>query len=198
MQKKEKVNRVDVRTRNYATEVYPESAPENWLDIISELKIPLFVSPLHDQDKKKDGSPKKPHYHIQFLFDGKKSVAQVEEIIKAFNGVGVEIIESQTGYARYLCHLDNPEKAQYSIMDVRQYGGADYMKVIMRTNDKARCIKEMQDYINQNDIVCFADMCDYAANEEPEWYDTLINASAYYVKEYIKSRTWKLHNQIER
>ena len=38
------------RTRNYATVVYPESAPENWLSILSDSHVPCFVSPLHDLD----------------------------------------------------------------------------------------------------------------------------------------------------
>ena len=33
----------DGRYRNYGTVVYPESAPENWLDIIGELKISSYV-----------------------------------------------------------------------------------------------------------------------------------------------------------
>ena len=37
------------RTRNYACVVYPDSAPENWKEIIAESKVPVFISPLHDQ-----------------------------------------------------------------------------------------------------------------------------------------------------
>ena len=32
-----------VRTRNFTCVVYPESAPENWLDILGELKIESLV-----------------------------------------------------------------------------------------------------------------------------------------------------------
>ena len=34
------------RTRNYATIVYEESAPENWKDILQEIFIPCFISPV--------------------------------------------------------------------------------------------------------------------------------------------------------
>ena len=37
------------RTRNYATVIYPESAPDNWMQILSESKIPMFISPLHQK-----------------------------------------------------------------------------------------------------------------------------------------------------
>ena len=40
------------RTRNFATVVYPESAPENWIDIIRESHINVIISPLHENDIK--------------------------------------------------------------------------------------------------------------------------------------------------
>ena len=43
------------RFRNYATVVYPESAPENWQEILSDQIIPAFISPLHDSDVNPDG-----------------------------------------------------------------------------------------------------------------------------------------------
>ena len=53
------------RTRNYATIVYPESAPKNWLDILREMKFNVLVSPLHDKDvNPEDGEIKKAHYHV--------------------------------------------------------------------------------------------------------------------------------------
>ena len=187
----------DERKRNYATLVYPDSAPENWQEILSELKIPVFISPLHDKDVNADGKPKKPHYHVQFIFDGKKSDDQFKEIIAKFGGVGVEDVQSLRGYARYLCHLDNPDKAQYNTSMVKALGGADYFSVIGRMTDKAQACREMQTYINENDIICFADLADYAAANNSQWYDCLLNSGAYYIKEYIKSRTWKLYKVRE-
>ena len=57
------------RTRNYATVVYPESAPENWQQIISESKIPVFISPLHDQDINPTGEHKKSHFHVMAMYE---------------------------------------------------------------------------------------------------------------------------------
>ena len=80
----EKKSNTTARYRNYATVVYPDSAPENWQDIIAELKIPVFISPLHDKDKNANGEDKKPHYHVEILFDSQKTKAQAEEVIKSF------------------------------------------------------------------------------------------------------------------
>lgn len=181
------------RTRNYATVVYPESAPDNWLTIVSEAKIPLFVSPLHDKDINPTGEPKKPHYHVQAMFESVKTREQAHEFFKTFGGVGCEIVNSTRGYARYLCHLDNPEKAQYAIEDVKCYGGADYMHAIGTSADKAKAIKEMIAYIEENDIISFAELLRYSSINRSDWFDCLINSGAYITKEYIKSRWWELH-----
>ena len=79
----------DLRQRTYATIVYPDSAPNDWQDILASLCIPAFISPLHDKDTNPTGEPKKPHYHVLLMFDGKKSSAQVDDIRKTFGGVGV-------------------------------------------------------------------------------------------------------------
>lgn len=38
------------RTRNFATIVYPESAPENWKSILENEIVPALISPLHDKE----------------------------------------------------------------------------------------------------------------------------------------------------
>ena len=146
------------RTRNYATVVYPESAPENWQQIISESKVPVFISPLHDKDKNATGEDKKPHYHVQTMYDAPKTREQAEEFFQSFGGVGCEVIGSTRAYARYLCHLDNPEKAQYDIGQVKAYGGADYMHTIGTASDIQKAIREMMVYIEENDCT-FVDSC---------------------------------------
>ena len=194
----EKKSNTTARYRNYATVVYPDSAPENWQDIIAELKIPVFISPLHDKDKNANGEDKKPHYHVELLFDGLKTKSQAEEVIKSFGGVGCEVVNSSRAYARYLCHLDNPEKAQYDIGEVKAYGGADYMTIIGTMADKAKAIREMLQFIEEEDVTCFADLMMHASIHRSDWFDCLINSGAYVIKEYIKSRTWKLHHTEEK
>ena len=75
----------DTRKRNFVTIIYPESAPENFKEIIGDWHIPAFLSPLHDKDVNPDGEKKKPHYHLMLMFRGKKSLDQVKEIIKEVN-----------------------------------------------------------------------------------------------------------------
>lgn len=108
------------RTRNFATVVYPESAPADWMDRLNDYHVAALVSPLHDRDTNPSGEPKKPHYHVMLIFEGPKEFeTQVKPIFDDIGGVGREMVNSARGYARYLCHLDNPEKAQYDPAEVR-------------------------------------------------------------------------------
>lgn len=181
------------RTRNYATVVYPESAPENWQQIISESKIPMFVSPIHDQDLNPTGEKKKPHYHVIIMFESVKTKEQAEELIKSFGGVGCEVVNSLRGYARYMTHMDNPEKHQYNMDDVKSYGGADYIHAIGTAADKAKACREMITWIEENDIVSYRDLMEYASVNRSDWFDALINNSSMAMIEYIKSRYWQLY-----
>lgn len=51
--------RKDDRGRVWAFELYPDSAPENWREIISGWHVPVVVSPLHEFDLNPDGTTKK-------------------------------------------------------------------------------------------------------------------------------------------
>ena len=52
------------------------------------------------------------------MYDGKKSIEQAKENFDKIGGVGCEIVNSTRGYARYLCHLDNPDKEQLSLIHI--------------------------------------------------------------------------------
>lgn len=187
---KEKNSSNAIRTRNYATVVYPESAPENWQTILAEQFVPAFISPLHCDDVNPTGEIKKEHYHVIIMFDGPKTIDQAREIFSAINGVGCESIQSIRGYARYLCHLDNPEKAQYNVDNVRCLCGADYNAVIGLVTDKYKAIKEICTYCKENNIRSYSDILDYASEERYDWFRILCDNGTIVVKEYLKSRDW--------
>ena len=184
----------DTRVRNFATVVYPESAPENWQDILAEHCIPCFISPLHDKDLNPTGESKKPHYHVVLMFEGKKSISQVTEIFDSINGVGCEVVKSLRGYARYLCHLDNPEKAQYEPSDVRCIA-SDYIGTIGLAIDKYVAIGEMQDFCEQYDIVSFYALAKYARAHRQDWHRILCDCGSVFMREYLKSRKWSREEQ---
>ena len=187
--------KIDTRGRNFATIVYPDSAPENWQQILSEHFVQAFISPLHDKDLNPTGEAKKPHYHVILMFEGKKSDEQVKEIFSTICGVGCERVNSIRGYARYLCHLDNPEKAQYEPQNVRSLCGADYTSTIGLVTDKYKAISEMIDYCVENNIVSYSDLLEYSRMERFDWFRVLCDNGTIVVREYLKSREWTLHRK---
>lgn len=182
------------RARNFACMVYPESASENWLDILTEQKIPAFVSPLHEDDIDPQNQKKKPHFHVMVMFEGMKSDDQVKEIFDKIGGVGMERVNSIRGYARYLCHLDNPEKAKYNIEDVKSLAGADYFSTITLPTDKYNAIGEMMDHCVRNKIVSYAQLLMYTREFRFDWFKILCDSATFVMKEFLKSYKWELES----
>lgn len=185
----------DTRARNFATVVYPESAPDGWQDLLSCHCVPAFISPLHDRDVNPTGEPKKPHFHVVLMFEGKKSIEQVTEIFKSIGGVGCEVVKSIRGYARYLCHLDNPEKAQYEPSDVRCIA-SDYIGTIGLAIDKYVALGEMQDFCEKYDIVSFYALAKYARSNRQDWYRILSDCGSVFMREYLQSRKWSKEQNL--
>lgn len=189
----------DGRRRVWAFEVYPDSAPADWMGQLAEMHVRAFVSPLHDHDKHPDGAAKKAHYHVEVMFDGKKSLDQVRE---AFGGIAsngyVEAVESLEGYARYLCHMDNPEKAQYQVSDVRCLGGADYLTTINCEADKIKVIGEMQEYCITEGVINFADLMIYAKACQPTWYRSLCTSTSALMVRFCKALEYRETGEAKR
>lgn len=184
------------RTRNYATVVYPESAPDNWQQILAEQFIPAFISPLHENDVNPTGEPKKAHYHVIIMFDSVKTSEQAREVFELIGGVGVEVVKSIRGYARYLCHLDNPEKAQYDASLVRSLCGADYMGTIGLAIDEYIAITEMEEFCEKYNVVSFFALSRYARRHRQDWHRVLTRTSTIYMREFLQSMKWSRENNL--
>lgn len=186
----------EARTKFFATIVYPDSAPANWKEIIKETHVPAFISPLHDKDVNPDGQLKKPHYHVMLIFDSNKNFErQVKPIFDRFGGVGREEILSQRGYARYMCHKDNPEKYQYDESEVEEINGACYAVTITLPTDEIGAVEAMIDFIENNDIYSFRKLFMWCKDNQKDWFRLLASSKTYIIKEYLKSRYWDLENE---
>lgn len=189
------MKRVDERKRQYAFLVYEDSSYPDWMERLDQMHVEGLISPYHDKDMNPDGTQKKPHWHVLLMFEGKKSEAQINEIRekaigpnynKAFEDVG-----SLRGYARYLCHMDNPEKAQYERSEVRALGGADYDAIIMLPSDDVRMLGDVMEYIRTNNIRYFSDFLLICRDNNPDWFNMLVSRKSYVIIEFIKSETYK-------
>lgn len=185
----------DNRARCVATIVYPESAPSDWREKLSALHIQALVSPLHDRDTyvgaENQKKYKKEHFHVLMYFEGKQSESSLQEIIDSIGGVGLERIKSKSGYARYLIHADDPDKAQYSATDVRCFGGADFYEWSKLDTDPMLYIGDIMDFIDRHDVMSFYQLALYCRKYKPEWHKILATRNTIFFKEFLKSRNWE-------
>lgn len=191
VQSKKAKEKARARSRTWMVVAYPESMPENWKEILADLKCRVFVSPLHDSDKNADGELKKPHYHVLILFDSVKSVSQVAEISDRLNSPRPQKMDNARGAARYLCHLDNPEKVQYPCDKVQCFGGADFLEIIGRSCDKYLMVRQMMDFVDEQGWRSFAQLARYSRENNEEWFRALCDNCGWVMKEYMKSLTWE-------
>lgn len=179
----------ETRTRNWWFVLYPESAPSNWQEALDELHIQYAVSPLHDRDVDVNGELKKPHWHVILMFEGVKSYSQIKEITDSLNAPIPQAVNGLVGTVRYLIHKDNPDKAQYPQEEIICGGGFDIAEVINRsTSDKRKIIREIYDFISENDITEFYELTDYAYAYNTDWFDILMDGHTIFFNAVIKSR----------
>lgn len=192
----EKKESKETRTRTWTCVLYPESVPENWRDIIDEMHIEWIVSPLHDLDKNATGEVKKAHWHVLLIFGGVKAYEQVKELTDALKGPVPERCHNAKALVRYMAHLDNPDKAQYNISDIKAYGGIDLAEMLRpSSSERYTIISEMITYIRDNRITEFQDIMDFAIKQEFErWFPLLCDNSSFVVGQYIKSQRHRYYN----
>lgn len=185
--------RKESKTRYWAGIVYPESAPKDWKEQLADLHIQALISPLHEDDENPDGTKKKAHHHVIIMLDGPINSTRASVLMEGWcsTSKAPEYVKSIRGYARYLCHLDNPEKAQYNIDDVQEIGGVDYQEIIGLPSDKYLMIEQMQDWCDEQGIRSYAELSRYARKERKDWWRILCDIGSLQMYSYLKSASWE-------
>lgn len=178
---------------------YPDSMPENWRELASESGYEILAM-FHDQDVTLDGELKEPHWHVAVRLAHMGGIEDAKEALLPL-GVkekSVQWRDSWRAVARYLCHLDDPNKTQYSPDHVLEFGGADYLSAISLQKDKYRIVAAMQDWVVDNDCKSFAKLMDYARENDMEWFMALCDNCAIIMREYVKSRRYDAKDAAEK
>lgn len=162
--------------RDWTFIVYPDSAPENWREILDETHMRWVESPLHDKDVDSDGEIKKAHWHILLSAEGPITYSAVSKIIEPLNCPVHRKVGSSKGLVRYMVHYDNPEKYQYSKSDIVGHNGADVDSYFeMTLTARLDVMKEIVKFIYDNDCTNYADFLMYCILNEEEWFNVAIN-----------------------
>lgn len=195
--------RKGAKHRGWLAVLYPESAAENWRDLLTAEGVPAYVSPLHDRDENADGTPKKPHHHIVLLWDGPTTYETARPIFDVLGavmppknpkpGTTKPYAVTVRGALRYLCHLDNPDKAQYDPNGVQAFSAtlADYFDLISSAGDDDAVLDEITDFIDEHGVTSFAWFVRYCKQERPEWRRLVYHKYAALITRYIKSVAWE-------
>lgn len=183
----------DTRFRNWSFIVYPESAPDNWRELLDEQHIEWVESPLHDRDLNADGEPKKPHWHVLVMFEGKKGYEQILELTTGVKGTVPQKVQSAKGLVRYMAHLDNPQKVQYDRSLIVGHGGADVAELLKPTaSARYVLLKEISDFIQENEVYEFEELWYYAMNNRfDDWFPLLCDSSTIALTALLKSRRYR-------
>ena len=183
-----------VKGRDWAFIVYPESAPGNWREILDETHMRWIESPLHDKDFNPDGTFKKPHWHVMLSADGPITLKAVEKIVEPLNVPKPQKVSSGRGLVRYMVHLDNPEKYQYSKDEIIGHCGADVESYFeMSKMNKTEVMKEIVVYINDNEIDNYADFLMHCISYSDDWFDVAINCNTLAINKMLDAIWQKKH-----
>lgn len=148
----------NIKKRYWAMILYPESAPDNWRDILRDTGIQCAISPLHDKDLNPDNTEKKAHYHIILCYEGPTTYNNVLQLTEKLNQPIPQPLEQLRGYYRYLVHKDNPEKYQYNEMEITTINGFDVSNYLDLTSCQiVAIVKELTNFIDDNNIMEYHD-----------------------------------------
>lgn len=184
-----KASNQNVKKRNWAFVVYPESAPSDWIEQLQKTGLQCAISPLHDKDIDPTGTPKKAHYHVIANYSGPTSYNVVKALTDKLNAPIPQVLEQVRGYYRYLTHKDNPEKYQYDDKDIKTVNGfnvADFMELSKSEVNEIK--RELQKLIREQGMIEYADFMDYLLDEGKTLEYDVASNNTYFFDKYISSK----------
>lgn len=189
------IKNANTKKRNWAFVLYPESAPEDWLNILMQTGLQCAISPLHDKDIDPTGQPKKAHYHVILCYSGPTTYNVVKSLTDSLNCPIPQALEQVRGYYRYLTHKDNPEKAQYDERGISTLGGFDILDFCELTKSEVMTIKRsLQAMIRDQRITEYSDFMDLLMDNEMLAEYDVASSNTYFFEKYISSVRNKLRN----
>lgn len=193
------MSKTNIKKRNWAFVVWPDSAPDNWRDLLQESGLMFAISPLHDKDVNPDGEPKKPHYHVIMCFDGPTTYKNALSVAERTNANTVQPLEQIRGYYRYFTHIDNPEKYQYDDKEITTINGFDINNYIeLSYTEISKYLFYIQYIIKDHKITEYADLVDLLADTDQKELWDVARTNTVFLKNYIDSRRYKTRDEIKK
>ena len=152
------------KARYFTFLLYPESIPEDWIEKLELLGVPIVISPLHDKDLSdvKGQKYKKAHYHVIYVAKNPVTVDSVRKRIqralgnKSISMVQI-VIQSIENMYLYLTHESKDAIAKnkhvYDKEDIKLLNNFDIDRYItLDVEDKDDLLNEVCDMIDEHDL----------------------------------------------
>ena len=183
------------KARYWTVVVYPESSPADWVEKVKQTHLAYMISPIHDRDVTAVGDTKKAHYHLVLMWENPTTFSNVREVLKPITEVCPQAVNNLGRLARYLVHMDDPDKAQYDVADI-QAGGVDVEEMLYSQNNRAKQFELVHRYCLEHNITEYKDLLDKTLDDDMTVYHAAIN-NVSTVKAYLISWEHKIQREYE-
>lgn len=190
----------NVKKRNWAMVLYPESAPDDWREQLQKTGLLCAISPLHNADSNADGEVKKEHYHVILVYGNPTTYDNVKRLTDSLNQPIPQPLEQVRGMYRYFTHKDNPEKFQYDEKDITTLNGFDIRDFVELSFAEVSNIKrKIQSMIIEQNIIEYSVLMDklLVDDENRDFYDVAAGNTLFFTQ-YLTSRRNSLKWRIEK
>lgn len=178
----------NVKKRNWAFVLYPESAPDDWKEQLQLSGLQGAISPLHDKDIDPTGEPKKPHYHIILVYGSPTTYNNVKAFTDKLHQPIPQPLEQVRGYYRYLTHKDNPEKYQYPESEIETVNGFNIADFVELTKSEVNAMKgELLELIREKHMKEYCDFMDYVQDNLDMSYFDIASSHTMFFNGYLRS-----------
>lgn len=194
-----KEKKYEAKSRYWACVVYPDSAPEDWRDVLKISGLRCAISPLHDKDINPTGEPKKPHWHVLLCWDGPTTFSNAKRFVREnLNAPIPQELKSVRGMYNYFSHKDNPEKAQYDEKAIGHINGFSLAEFCELTRGEVNeAIKHAMHIVRSKNITEYATLLEFLQDCElwDEW--DVVKNNVLLFNTYIRSRRWSGKDESE-
>ncbi len=149
-----------------------ESLPETWETDLNNLCVPSAYI-IHDKDFSADtGELVKPHVHCLMQFPNAVRPNTIFSVLPESFGVKhTERVASVSGACRYMLHIEQEGKYEYSLDDLHIIHG---LRVNL-SDTFSVTFKDLYVLIRDYGITCFSQLVSYCVEVEPRYLDYVLS-----------------------
>ena len=166
------------KSRYFTFLLYPdgEGFPNDWEERLEKIGVPIAISPLHDKDKNKNRTLKKPHYHGIYIANNPVTAESVRNKLKAVLSsedmeckavAKVQIVyESIESVYLYLTHESKDaikkNKHRYNKADIKHISNFDIDRyIVVDVETKNQTLKSLLQIIRAYSIPNILDLNEF-------------------------------------